>query len=204
MMVIQPEQVKRVLAREQDKADNPCPPLPGIQPGPIYPAAVLIPLLEADDGWKMLFIKRTLQQNDRHSGQIAFPGGRAEEGDPTLLATALREAQEEIGVAPVDIQILGQSCPITTVTDYQVSPFVGILPWPYQLTLSPLEVEKTLLIPLDWLNDPRNREIRSWRSRSAPGQKLPVIFYREYQGEVLWGATARIVLDFLDLIGTAS
>lgn len=198
-MDIQPEQIQKKLAL-LDKANNQdCPPLPGLQSSLKQPAAVLIPLLKDRATWKMLFIKRTQQQSDRHSGQIAFPGGRAEPGDEGLLETALRETKEEIGLDPDDIRVLGLSCPITTVTDYQVSPFVGLLPWPYQLKLSPEEVEKTILIPLEWLNDPVNREIKSWRSSAVPERDLPVIFFNEFEREVLWGATAQIVVDFFQI-----
>jgi hypothetical protein len=91
------------------------------------------------------------------------------------------------------VEILGQSCPVTTVTDYKVTPFVGILPWPYPLKLSKIEVEKTILIPIDWLIDPQNYQIKIWEG-------IPVIFFKEYLGELLWGVTAQIVLDFLELI----
>jgi 8-oxo-dGTP pyrophosphatase MutT (NUDIX family) len=203
-MNIQPEKIKIILSQVQEPDLDVCPPLPGVQPDGVQSAAVLLPLLKEQGSWKMLFIKRTHQQADRHSGQIAFPGGRAEFGDSHLLATALRETEEEIGVNPADVQILGQSCPITTVTDYQVSPFVGILPWPYPLQPSADEVDKIVIIPLKWLNDPHNREIRSWESPTAPERKIPVIFYKEFAGEVLWGASARITLDFLDLIKPGS
>jgi len=122
----------------------------------------------------------------------------------------LREAQEEIGVNPADVEILGQSCSITTVTDYEVSPYAGllpwpypyagILPWPYELTLSTEEVEKTILIPFDWLVDPDNRQVKSWETPFGPGVELPVVFFKEFAGEILWGVTAQIVVDFLDLI----
>jgi 8-oxo-dGTP pyrophosphatase MutT (NUDIX family) len=199
-MEIQPERIRKLLGQVEEEVREACPPLPGVQEGRKQPAAVLVPLLQDNTAWKILFIKRTHHHHDRHSGQIAFPGGRAEPGDDGLLHTALREAQEEIGLAPDDIHILGRSCPITTVTDYEVSPFVGLLPWPYQLKLSQEEVEKTLLIPLEWLSDPANRETRTWRSPAKPGRDLPVVFFNEFEGEILWGATARIVVDFLEII----
>jgi hypothetical protein len=77
---------------------------------------------------------------------------------------------------------------------------VGILPWPVPLVLSTDEVEKTLVIPLDWLVDPANRRTERWQSRSLSGKEIPVIFFDEFGGEVLWGATAQILIDFLELI----
>lgn len=199
-MIIQPQALKEILARANREERKICPPLPGIQPEKPEPAAVLIPLVNDQEVWKLLFIKRTRQPADRHSGQIAFPGGRADQTDRSLLDTALREAAEEIGTDPGDIEILGQSCSITTVTNYRISPYVGIVPWPYPLRLSPEEVQKTFLIPLAWLNDPTNHQQKTWQSRSHPGLDLPVIFFEEYEGEILWGATAQIVVDFLDLV----
>lgn len=199
-MINLPETIKNNLDRINGGDNKLCPPLPGIWSDKTEPAAVLIPLVQEKGEWKLLFIKRTRHPEDRHSGQIAFPGGRADQEDPTLLTTALREAQEEIGIDPGDIEILGQSRPITTVTNYRISPFVGILPWPYTLKLSKEEVQKTLLIPLDWLHDPVNRQQRAWRPKSFTGEDLQVIFFEEFEGEVLWGATAQIVVDFLGLL----
>lgn len=199
-MIIQPEVLKKNLARINGGEKEICPPLPGIQPDKPEPAAVLIPLVKDQDEWKLLFIKRTRQPEDRHSGQIAFPGGRADQTDRTLLDTALRETAEEIGANPDDIEILGQSCSITTITNYRISPFVGILPWPYPLQLSPTEVQKAFLIPLAWLIDPAHRQLKTWQSRSHPGLDLAVTFFEEFEGEMLWGATAQIVVDFLDIV----
>jgi len=203
-MTISPARIQDLLQQSQELDSNICPPFPGINTGPIQPAAVLIPLLLDQDVWKLLFIKRTRHQDDPHSGQIAFPGGRAEKNDLSLKDTALREVKEEIGINPDQVKILGQSCSITTVTDYEISPSVGILPWPATLTLSIEEVEKTLLIPINWLADPENIQSRPWRSRSVPEIELPVFFFNEFEGEILWGATAQIVVDFLKLIQLTS
>lgn len=204
-MNIEPREISRILAQNTHDGTSTCPPLPGVDSAANQPAAVLIPLLLDGGVWKVLFIKRTSHQADRHSGQIAFPGGRFDIPDRGLQQTALREASEEIGIDPKTIQVLGQSCSMTTVTGYTVTPFAGILTWPTNLALSPDEVEKILLIPVSWLADPGNRRVESWHSPAAPHQELPVVFFREFEGEVLWGATARILVDFLDLIqGTAA
>jgi 8-oxo-dGTP pyrophosphatase MutT (NUDIX family) len=199
-MIINPDQIKQKLLQAQDQRMKNCPPLPGIGGNEMQPAAVLIPLLLDKEDWKILFIKRTYHKDDRHSGQFAFPGGRADSSDATLKYTALREAEEEIGLNPDDVEILGQSCPITTVTNYEVTPYVGILPWPYPLKLSPIEVEKTILIPIDWLTDPKNHQVKFWKSDPSAAEGIPVIFYKEYLGDILWGATAQIMMDFLELI----
>jgi len=199
-MIINPDLIKGQLLQAQDQLVKPCPPLPGSGGKEKQTAAVLIPLLLDQEDWKILFIKRTHHQDDRHSGQVAFPGGRADVDDTSLLHTALREAEEEIGLNPEDVEILGQSCPITTVTDYEVTPFAGILPWPYPLKLSKVEVEKTILIPINWLIDPKNHQIKFWKPDPLAAEGIPVIFFKEYLGDLLWGVSAQIVLDFLELI----
>jgi len=199
-MIIDPERIRSQLRNSGVDSPRTCPPLPDIHPGQTVPAAVLMPLILDGNTWKLLFIKRTHHIYDRHSGQIAFPGGRADINDPSLKATALREAQEEIGVNPQDVEILGKSCSITTVTDYEVSPYVSLIPWPYELLLSTDEVEKTILIPIDWLADPAHHHTKSWVSPFGPGVELPVVFFNEFEGEILWGVTAQIVVEFLDLI----
>ena len=199
-MIINPAEIKQILLRTQDQQGKYCPPLPGVAGEEKQPAAVLIPLLQDQGVWKILFIKRTHHEGDRHSGQIAFPGGRTDHNDTSLRNTALREAEEEIGLNPQDVEILGQSCSITTVTNYEVTPFVSILPWPYPLNLSLVEVERILLIPIEWLANPQNHRTISWKPDPAAKIEFPVNFFDEYQGEILWGATAQIVIDFLGVI----
>ena len=199
-MIIQPETIREILIHIQEHDNRYCPPLPGAVENSKQPAAVLIPLFLDQGAWKMLFIKRTQIEKDRHSGQIAFPGGRADQHDSSLLETALRETEEEVGIKPGDIDILGQACSITTVTDYEITPYVGILPWPYTLKLSRKEVEKILLIPVSWLANKKNYQVKKWKSPLNPNKGIPVIFFSDYEGEMLWGATAQIVVDFLQLI----
>lgn len=201
-MKIDPEVIKGKLLQIYDQKVKYCPPIPGFSGTEKQPAAVLIPLLLDKEIWKILFIKRTHHMKDRHSGQIAFPGGRANRDDISLQITALREAEEEIGINPDDVNILGKSCPITTVTNYEVTPYVGVLPWPYSLNLSRIEVEKIILIPVNWLINPQHHQVKSWKPDPENGIGIPVIFFEEYQGEILWGVTAQIVVDFLEIIHT--
>jgi 8-oxo-dGTP pyrophosphatase MutT (NUDIX family) len=163
-------------------------------------AAVLLPLFHHQEEWYLLFIKRAYHKGDRHSGQIAFPGGRQESGDRSLEDTALRETREEIGLSTSSIQIFGKLPDLITVTDYRVTPFVGLIPYPHNLTLSPTEVEKTISIPLTWLSNQGNFVVKNWTPDPDRFRPHEVIFYSRYKNEILWGATARMVRDLLQLL----
>ncbi len=160
------------------------------------PAAVLIPFIETPTGWDILFIRRTEHENDRHGGQVAYPGGRMDVEDTGVEETALREAREEIGVESRDVKILGRLSPILTITNYLVTPVIGTIPWPYKLQLAEEEVSRAFTIPLAWLEKPENLE---WRHRTlpAPYGTLDVIYFKEYDGELLWGASGRITVNLL-------
>jgi len=161
-------------------------------------AAVLVPLIRMSDEWHLLFIVRASNPNDRHSGQVAFPGGRHDRTDSSLEHTALRETEEEIGVHKKHIQVLGSLPAYVTVSDYAVTPVVAVMQWPIPLTLETAEVARTLTLPVHWL---KNRKNFSLRARSTQDKKTnnrhPVIVYKEQQGCVLWGATARMTLNCL-------
>ncbi len=161
-------------------------------------AAVLMPLLQDAGAWHLLFIKRTQHPHDRHSGQVAFPGGGADGGDNDLTQTALREAQEEIGLAPSDVKVLGRLHDLLTVTRYRVTPVVGQIPWPYALEPDLNEVSRIFTIPLAWLADPGNYEVRPWTPFQGKVEPYPIIFYKEYAGEILWGASARMVVELME------
>jgi 8-oxo-dGTP pyrophosphatase MutT (NUDIX family) len=158
-------------------------------------AAVLVPLLHQKDGWHLLFIRRSEIKEDVHSGQVAFPGGRSE-GNETLEETALRESCEEIGLRSQDVRVLGSLTPMHTITNYIVTPVVGIIPHPYDFRLSPQEVSRIFTIPLNWLADPTHFEERLW-SREPLHNLVRVIYFSPYDGEILWGLSARITLNFL-------
>jgi 8-oxo-dGTP pyrophosphatase MutT (NUDIX family) len=163
--------------------------------GPPRQAAVLIPLVLIDNDWRLIFTRRT-DIVDHHKGQVSFPGGRSDSEDASPEATALRETQEEIGVRPEDIRVLGSLGAYLTVTNYLVTPVVGIIPWPYTFTVHTLEVERVFTIPMTWLMDPAHRQ-ELVRTESGRG----VITYLPYDGELLWGVTARITVNFLSALG---
>lgn len=163
------------------------------------PASVLLPLLVIDQQWHLLYIRRSEHVHD-HKGQVAFPGGAAEEFDPSVVATSLRETEEEIGIATSEVQILGQMGQFPTVTHFLVNPVVGIIPWPYPLRLQTEEVVRAFPIPLYWLADPANRETRPVELH---GQRFMATYYNLYEGEMLWGISAQITLDFLNIIQSA-
>ncbi|MBN1668444.1 MAG: CoA pyrophosphatase [Anaerolineales bacterium] len=169
---------------------------------PPQPAAVLIPMIAQPDGWHLVLIRRSLQDQDRHSGQVAFPGGRCEAGDQNAEQAALREAQEEINLQPADARVLGRLKCFRTITNYLVTPFVATMPWPYPLRPQPSEVARIFSIPLGWLADRGNHQIRH-RAIQLQSSPLPVIFFDDYDGEVLWGASARITMMFVEALGLA-
>lgn len=164
-------------------------------------AAVLIPMVMHDDQWQVLFIRRALNDKDRHSGQVAFPGGRLEPSDPSHKHAALRETQEEIGLDSSQINIIGHIQPYITVSHFEVTPVIGVVNWPATLKLQSSEVARAFLIPLAWL---RNRNNFTFRARSnvdpRSARKNPIIVFEKYDGEILWGATARMTLNFLKAI----
>ncbi len=164
-------------------------------------AAVLIPFVRIEESWHILYIRRTNYEGDRHSGQVAFAGGKRDPQDIDLEATALREAEEEIGLSPKDINLLGSINHHHTISDFQVKPFVAELPWPYPFKLDEVEVARVFTLPLSWLADERN--YRS-EERLHPDSKRhwPVIYYDYYDGELLWGATARMTLSLIALLNS--
>lgn len=162
------------------------------------PAAVLIPLLRFTDEWHVLFTRRNAGLPE-HSGQVAFPGGRADPGDPDPETTALRETWEETGISPVDVQVMGRLPRFLTITNYLVTPVVGQIPWPYPLQPAQAEVSRIFTIPLNWLADPANYQERS-RALAQPFSTISVIYFNEYDGEVLWGASARFMLVLIKIL----
>ena len=158
-------------------------------------AAVLAPLVRQDDEWHLLFTRRT-DYVESHKGQVSFPGGACDEGESTPEQTALREAEEEIGIRPGNVKILGRLANLITISYFRVTPVVGVVPWPYVFRVGNDEVARVFTIPLAWLAEPRNR----WEF-PFPERKRALIAYHPYDGELLWGATARMTVDFLSMLG---
>lgn len=165
---------------------------------PMRDAAVLVPLVYHEAQWQILYIRRASNERDRHSGQVAFPGGAAEKRDASPEKTALRETFEEIGVSKERIQIVTKLEPYITVSRYLVTPVVGIVQWPSPLKLEASEVARAFLIPLDWLKQRVNFTLRARRDMDlASSRRHPIIVYEPYDGEVLWGASARMTINFI-------
>ena len=161
-------------------------------------AAVLIPLIRIGAEWNVLYTRRT-DSVETHRGQVSFPGGRLEP-DESPVEAALREAEEELGILRKDVTVLGELDSLLTVTQYEVTPVVATIPWPYTLALHPVEVASAFDVPLSWLQDPAHLEEKMMEPPGS-GPTVPVYYFRPYRGEVIWGATARITLDLLDLLG---
>jgi 8-oxo-dGTP pyrophosphatase MutT (NUDIX family) len=154
-------------------------------------AAVLVPLLRHGATWQVLLTRRTTLV-ESHKGQVSFPGGARDAGESRPEATALRESEEELGIRPADVRLLGRLAPRLTVSDYLVTPVVGVIPWPYVFRLEKMEVARVFMMPLAWIADSRNR-----REILIEGGTQPVIIYQPYDGEVLWGVSAGIALDLV-------
>jgi 8-oxo-dGTP pyrophosphatase MutT (NUDIX family) len=162
-------------------------------------AAVLIPLIRWREAWHLVLTRRT-QTVEHHKGQVSFPGGGCDLGDATPEATALREAEEEIGVKPQDVRLLGRLNDYLTITRYRVTPVVGVMPWPYSLRLEPAEVGRVFTLPLDWVADPDNWDEQNM-TPDGVRRPFPVIRYHLYDGEMLWGASARMTHNLLQVLG---
>jgi len=191
------EIIDRLQAANSNSVDSPYP--PGFFNSPTRSAAVLLPLLLHNSIWHLLYIHRTQHKDDPHSGQVAFPGGSRDLNDPDPISNALRETYEELGVEPSDVKILGQLNDFVTITGYQVTPVVGLIPWPYDLKIARHEVSHCFTIPLDWLANPANYIIQE-RQLPDPYPSIPVIYYHMYDGEVLWGASAKFTLSLIDVL----
>jgi 8-oxo-dGTP pyrophosphatase MutT (NUDIX family) len=153
-------------------------------------AAVLVPIVDHPSGLTVIFTKRTSHLK-AHSGQVSFPGGRAEPEDPTPEFTALREAQEEIGLAAERVEVLASLPEYHTRTGFRVTPVVGLVTPPLGLVPDPREVEEVFEVPLVFLLDPGNhrRETRELQGRTVG------YYVMRYGAHTIWGATAGMLVN---------
>ncbi|HEX7720080.1 MAG TPA: CoA pyrophosphatase [Woeseiaceae bacterium] len=152
-------------------------------------AGVLIPIIERADNLSVLFTRRSAHLR-YHAGQVSFPGGRMEPGDADILATALRETREEVGIDAQHVRIAGFLPPLPIVSGYAVTPVVGLVSGDTPHIADPAEVERIFEVPLEFLLDPANQQ-RSMRE--VMGVQVPVCEFH-YASERIWGATASILL----------
>ena len=158
-------------------------------------ACVLVPLIRDPDGrWSILFSRRS-DQLQAHSGQVAFPGGAAEAGE-SLEAAAIREAEEEVGIPPRHVQLIGRLDDLITNSGFLVAPFVGVITEPVEYVLQEAEVVEVFEVPVEALLAPALPEVRyvSFRQRHYPAYFYP---YRQFE---IWGLTGRMLKAFLDVV----
>jgi 8-oxo-dGTP pyrophosphatase MutT (NUDIX family) len=162
----------------------------GREAAAVTPASVLVPIIAHPGELTLLFTQRTAHLRN-HSGQVSFPGGRAEPGDASPEFTALREAEEEIGVPGGRVEILARLPEYLTRTGFRVTPVVGLLEPPLELTPDRREVEEVFEVPLAFFLDPANHERRT---RELQGRTVGY-YVMQYRERVIWGATAGMLLN---------
>ena len=170
---------------------------PGMTPPStaLRPAAVLVPIVDRPEGMSVLLTQRTPHLT-AHAGQISFPGGRIEEGDPDATAAALRETEEEVGLSRDHITVIGRLDTYVTGTGFEITPIVGIVRTPFPLTIDPFEVAEVFEVPLSFVLDSRNhrRMTREFENRTR------VFFVLPYEGRNIWGATAGMLVNLAEVL----
>ncbi len=173
-----------------------------IADGSLARSAVLVPLFVENGELGALFLRRS-ELVEHHKREYCFPGGHVEPQDESLSATALRECAEEVGLAPGDVQLLGELDDVRTAHEVKITPFVGAFPFPYRFVANPEEVEAIVPLHLSRLLAPGVRTIETW-NRTRPGlpgaEPRTFTFYRVDE-HVIWGATAHILDQLLAAIG---
>jgi len=158
-------------------------------------AAVLIPIIQRPDMLTVLLTERSPDLK-HHAGQVSFPGGRMEPEDADIRATALREAHEEVGIDPADIEIIGYLDPNPTVTGYAVTPVVALVELRRDFVIDPVEVKSAFEVPLPFLLDEVNQQ---HSEREFEGIMVPIAEFN-YGGHRIWGATASMLIEFRNIL----
>lgn len=163
----------------------------------ITPAAVLVPLVLREEGLTVLLTRRTAHLSD-HAGQISFPGGRAEAYDASAVETALREAEEEVGLARRHIEILGNLPEYQTISSYAVTPVVGLVQPPFALQADPHEVAQIFEVPLAFLMNGRHHQRRGMALPNGSGRRH--FYAMPYEDFFIWGATAAMLRNLFHFL----
>jgi len=161
----------------------------------VTPASVLVPIVTHAEGLTVLFTQRTAQLR-AHSGQVSFPGGRAEPGDASPEFTALRETQEEIGLAPGRVEVIVRMPEYLTRTGYRVTPVVGLVAPPLELAPDSREVAEAFEVPLAFLLDPANHQRET---RELAGKQVG-FWVMQYGERRIWGATAGMLMNLYRML----
>lgn len=189
--MIEKEKIRRIITNRQRQS---------LPPEEKRRAAVLVPLYQEGGGFQILLIKRT-EHLKVHQGQIAFPGGTWHAGDANSIATALREAHEEMGIRPEDVEVLGELDDTSTATsNFLITPVVGVIPSSYPFQIDTGEIAGFLSLPLESLRDPQAFTEEIW---DRDGRSVRV-FVRREGPHIIWGATARILLHFGEILFPAT
>lgn len=154
-------------------------------------AGVLCALVAGKAGLEVVLTRR-VEHLRVHAGQVSFPGGRLDPDDADETAAALREAHEEIGLPPQNVEVIGRLNEMPTITGFYVTPVVAVVRKPIRFVPNPDEVATIFQVPLDWLFDDANvqRTHREWQGRRVP------IYRFDWGEEMIWGATAKMIIDF--------
>ena len=173
---------------------------PDARPDPaprLRAASVLVPLVERGGGLRLILTRRAALLK-HHPGQVAFPGGKQDAADGTPLAAALREAREEIGLRPEDVEVLGHFDVHETVTDFTVTPFVGLVDAGFRPVIDRAEVDEVFEVPLAFALDPAHLQVhgRVWQGQMRRYYVIP------YGPHYIWGATARMLKTLSDRMQT--
>jgi 8-oxo-dGTP pyrophosphatase MutT (NUDIX family) len=163
---------------------------------------VLVPLVRRDDALHVLLTRRSEHLRD-HAGQISFPGGRAEPGDADAVDTALRETEEEIGLARAHVEVIGRLPVYTTVTSYVVTPVVGLVEPPFDLRLDRSEVDEAFEVPLSFLMTPAHHRRHVFQFDGGQRQFLSMPWLATGQEYFIWGATAAMLRNLYRLLSDA-